>query len=116
MRIRDLFFLGLLALSLVACKRTPAPDPQGFWLGTLQAGEFSLRLVLNVTKQDDGTVAKGGNTYHVTADSIDQGVLGIPVTSFVINNQNVTFELAGLGAAFRGEFKNQGQEMVGTWE
>ena len=102
-------FLGLLALGLTSCKKAPAPDPQGFWLGTLQAGQLSLRLLLNVTKGDDGA-------YHVTADSVDQGVKGIPVSTFEVKDQSVQFKLAGLGASFQGEFKSKGTEMAGSWE
>ena len=46
----------------------------GIWQGSLQTGPFELRLVLNVRSTTNGAFA-------ATLDSLDQGVLGIPVST-----------------------------------
>lgn len=71
MKILLICALSVLTFSLAGCKKPAAPDIQGAWEGSLQAGELALRLVLKISRAADGS-------YTATADSIDQGMRDIP--------------------------------------
>lgn len=109
MRFLLICALSVLIFSVAGCKKPAAADIQGAWEGTLQAGELALRLVLKISRAADGS-------YTATADSIDQGMRDIPVTSIVVNQTNVKLELKGLVSSFSGEIKNRGTELAGNWE
>ena len=76
--------LVVLMLGLGAAGAASAQNLAGDWQGTLKAGEAELRLVLHITKADDGS-------WKGTLDSVDQGANGIPVTT-------ISLSAAGAGA------------------
>jgi hypothetical protein len=86
-----------------------AASLQGSWEGALQVQTARLRLVLNVTKADDGA-------YRATLDSIDQGATGIPVNEITFSNGTVHVQLKGLGATFEGQLRPSGNELDGEWQ
>ena len=59
-----------IAFVLVWFARAQPQDVVGNWQGTLKAGAIALRIVLHVSKADDGSL-------KATMDSLDQGAMGM---------------------------------------
>jgi len=75
----------------------------GKWMGQLQ----SLRIIFNVITQGDSAV--------VTLDSPDQGVKGIPVTSYLFKDDTVVFEVASIGGRYAGLYYPDNNTIDGVW-
>jgi uncharacterized protein len=87
----------------------PAPQTlEGSWSGRLLAGDAQLHLVLHISKDADGS-------WKAAVDSLDQGVYGIEVTSFVRQQSRLKFEVASVGATFEGALSADHQKIEGTW-
>jgi hypothetical protein len=84
-----------------------APPLAGNWAGTLEAGAARLRLVLHVTAGESGLTAK--------IDSVDQGAMGIPVTTVTQQGAEVRLELRPLAASYEGRLNKEGTEIAGQW-
>ncbi len=86
-------------------------DITGEWNGVLKVQGTQLRLVFNITQEENG--------YSSTMDSPDQGAKGIPVTSTSYEGSILKLEISTLGIhyegnlddknAFIGIFKQAGQ-------
>jgi putative CocE/NonD family hydrolase len=81
---------------------------EGEWCGTLQAGGQALRLVLKIVRDAGGRLS-------ATIDSLDQGVLGIPLSSLEQGETHIKLELAGAVAAYEGKMNAEGSEIAGEW-
>ncbi|MBZ5612090.1 MAG: alpha/beta fold hydrolase [Acidobacteriia bacterium] len=95
----------LLAAAVLAWAQ-PA-GVEGTWQGTLDTGTAKLRLGLHVTKNAGG--------YTSRLDSIDQGVMGVPVASTTFSGNTLHFELPASGVKFEGTLSADGQEIAGTF-
>jgi len=85
------------------------PNPVGDWQGTLHVGSAELRLVLHVSKNDDGAL-------KATLDSIDQpGSNGIAVTSISLEGAKFAFTSAAIHGSYQGKFTTDGATVRGTW-
>ena len=82
-------------------------DISGDWRGTLSAGPAELRLGLHVTKDGAG--------WKATMDSIDQGVSGIPVSSFTVAGTDVKFTVDSVRGSYTGKVNGAGSAISGTW-
>ena len=58
---------------------------EGSWYGTLNAGMLKLRIVLNITAEENG--------YSATMDSPDQGAKGIKITDIRYVQPKLTFNI-----------------------
>lgn len=91
-----------------------APPPhssatlEGNWVGSLEAGDAVLHLVLHISKAQDGS-------FKATIDSLDQDVYGIEVTSLTQNDTDVHFSVASVGAQFEGKFSADHARIEGIW-
>jgi pimeloyl-ACP methyl ester carboxylesterase len=85
-----------------------SPSIEGNWAGSLQAGEAVLHLVLHVSKAEDGS-------FKSTIDSLDQGVYGIEVTSFVLKDSALKFNVSSVAASYEGKFSADHSRVEGTW-
>jgi len=80
---------------------------EGSWIGTLQGSGLTLRLVLTMKNQPDGTAI--GRVVN-----LDEGGLEIPVM-ITQDGTKVTLQ-GGIGAgSFSGVVNTAGTELVGTW-
>jgi uncharacterized protein len=113
MRPSVLLFLAPLVVSLAAFRASPGeqkpPGPEGIWSGTLKAGLIDLRLVVKLSKKDDGTWAG-------TMDSIDQGAKGLVIDVIEIKDGTVRLELKKLKGVYEGKLSEDGKEMTGRWK
>ena len=83
-------------------------DVAGNWQGTLKAGAIELRIVVHVSKADDGSL-------KATMDSLDQGAIGMAVTSMSLDASTLTFAIAPIGGSFSGKLALDGSTIEGTW-
>jgi uncharacterized protein len=95
----------------IAAKPKPKPakatDIDGDWLGTLDTGMGTLRVVLHIANTEDGLSA--------TMDSPDQGAKGIPVTSITRNAASLKFEVKSIGGSYDGTINTDLASFTGTW-
>ena len=86
-----------------------APAFEGHWLGTLHAGQVSLRVVLHLAKAPGGGLSG-------TFDSLDQNALGIPASEVTAAGRSLTVQIARLGASFEGTLAEDGKQLAGTFK
>ena len=84
------------------------PSVAGDWAGTLTAGPAQLRLVLHITAAKDGTLTG-------TLDSLDQGAIGIPVSSIELRGSQLTLGLPAVSGTYAGTVNKDSSEIGGTW-
>jgi pimeloyl-ACP methyl ester carboxylesterase len=86
----------------------PAGNEQ-IWEGKLAVGGgLQLRLVLLVTKAQDGTLT-------ARLDSPDEGLKGLKIDPITIDKSKLAFELKLTAAKYEGTLNPEGTESVGTW-
>jgi hypothetical protein len=81
-------------------------DIVGTWNGTLSVQGHNLRLVFNISKDDD--------VYKATMDSPDQGASGIAVSSVKFENNKITLTISAAQAEYTGELK--GNTITGNFK
>lgn len=91
----------------VSASRTE--EVSGTWLGTVDAGVLSLRIVFNLQQNDEGRL-------EGTADSPDQGGFGFPITAVGVEGDSVTIQVQSLGLSFVGRISSDAQALEGALE
>lgn len=79
---------------------------EGTWVGALDVGVMSLRVVVHVQQTADGA-------HTATIDSPDQGATGIPVADVTATDGTLILEVPSIGARYEGSIA--GDEIDGTW-
>ena len=101
--------LDLKRVSLQAAMNAVAQSQLvGDWQGTLSAGGAQLRLALHITAAKDGTLT-------ATLDSLDQGAIGIPVSSIELRETQLTLGVPAVGGTYTGTVNKDATEIDGTW-
>ena len=100
--------IAMALFVLAAAFATRAQDIVGDWKGTLRAGGAELRLIVHITKADDGSL-------KATMDSIDQGAKGIPVSSISLKDSKLSFTSAAVHGSYDGTVNEDATEIKGTW-
>lgn len=90
---------GLISLTFFGQEIT------GQWNGALKIQGIQLRVVFNVSKNNDG--------FSSTMDSPDQGAKDFPVNKTTFENSKIKFEITNAKIEYSGEFKND--EIIGTF-
>jgi hypothetical protein len=91
----------------------PAPKPakptdiDGTWMGTLETGGMTLRIVFHITNTEEGLTA--------TMDSPDQNAKGIPVTSVTRDGASLKLEVKPIGGGFEGKVAKDLTTIDGAW-
>jgi len=89
-------------------KRVPKPsDIDGTWEGAIDAAGQTLRLALHIKTYEDGISA--------TMDSLDQGALGMPVTTMTRDGAKLTFVMKQVGGGFDGRIADDLKTITGSW-
>ena len=83
-----------------------ASSLQGDWIGELNLGNQTLRIVFHVTMDEEGGLSS-------TMDSPDQGAKGIRVQSTSFENGTIEMKVASIGGTYKGVLS--GGEIDGTW-
>jgi hypothetical protein len=88
--------------------RTPKPsDIDGDWEGALEAGGQTLRVVLHISSYEDGMTAK--------LDSLDQNIIGAPVTTIQRDGAKLKFEMRQFAGTFEGTIDKELKTISGEW-
>ncbi|MCI0437064.1 MAG: alpha/beta fold hydrolase [Gemmatimonadetes bacterium] len=106
MLIAMAMFIGTGATSLSA---QATRDITGSWLGSLDVGGTTQRLVFNVERDSTGALT-------TKLDSPDQGVNGIPVSGTQVAGDSVKFIVAAVAGDFMGAFSADGTRIIGRWQ
>lgn len=88
----------LIALFLIASFCAQSQEIIGQWYGKLAIQGTELRLVFNISKNENG--------YSSTMDSPDQGAKGIPVKSTNYENGILKIEMPNIKFEYTGELKS----------
>jgi hypothetical protein len=105
--IRNLaLFIGLASMLVPNCRAQA--QLAGDWQGTLRAGGVELRLVLHISAGKDGALT-------ATLDSIDQGALGIPVSSISLKGSAFSMTVDAVHGTYEGTVNKDAGEIEGTW-
>jgi len=93
----------------VKTERKPAKpsDIDGTWMGTLDLGAATLRVVFHIVNTEDGLIA--------TMDSPDQGAKGLPTTSCTRDGTNLKIEAKNINGTFEGKIASDLQSIDGTF-
>jgi hypothetical protein len=83
-------------------------DVQGYWQGTLKAGNTPLRVALKITERTNGI-------FRAVFNSLDQGGLDIEATTVSYQAPTVKAEFGGIGAAFEGTVDSSDRVITGNW-
>jgi hypothetical protein len=100
--------LMVVALGISTACAAHAQNIVGDWQGALDTGQARLHLVLHITKGDDGG-------YKATLDSVDQGAIGIPVSSISLKDSKLNLTVDAVNGTYEGEVKADGSQVTGTW-
>src|SRR5690606_24362569 len=79
------------------------------WEGKLNTGAAELRLVLHITKIDEGKLSSA-------MDSPDQNVKGIPRDSTTFDGKNISINFPSIMGSFYGTVDEQFKTITGTWK
>ncbi len=79
------------------------------WEGKLNTGAAELRLVLHITKIDEGKLSSA-------MDSPDQNVKGIPGDSTTFDGKNISINFPSIMGSFYGTVDEQFKTITGTWK
>jgi fermentation-respiration switch protein FrsA (DUF1100 family) len=101
-------WLAALAMVLASAGDARAQGVAGDWLGTLDVGPVTLRLVLHITAASDGRLG-------ATLDSIDQNAKGIPVASITLKDGAIAMALPAINGSYEGRIGADGDTIDGTW-
>ena len=87
--------IGVIVLLLSTSAGAVAQTIAGDWSGTLNAGAVQLRLALHVSVGERGSL-------KATLDSLDQGAIGIPVSTITLNGSAVSFQIDAIRSSYEG--------------
>ncbi len=104
--MRKIFYCLIVCLLATVAIRAQAVE--GDWEGTLKAGAAEFRLVVHIKKDD-----KGG--LKATLDSLDQGAMGISVSSVSFSEGILKFALDEIQASYEGKLDAARNVISGTW-
>ncbi|HEY1607561.1 MAG TPA: alpha/beta hydrolase [Allosphingosinicella sp.] len=84
-----------------------APDPVGDWSGIVQTPQGAITLVVTIARAPDGSL-------KATIENSDQGPGDtVPMSSVAVKDGQLTFEVAQVGATFKGDWNPAGQSWNG---
>jgi len=98
-----LFLLASSALLSYAGKAI-----EGEWEGTLEVQGQSLKIIVKIAVDADGTL-------KATLDSPDQGAMDVPLDNVSFENNTFSFELTAAQGAYEGKLKESGDIIEGEW-
>lgn len=81
---------------------------EGDWMGSIDAPNGTLNLIVHFKNQPDKTVL-------ATMDSPDQGAKDLPLSDIVQKELDVEFKLRMANAGYKGKLNKEGTGMTGEW-
>src|SRR5262245_36959623 len=109
MRKMMLWIIAVAVVMLSGSTLHALQDIAGDWQGTLKVGATaSLRIVLHITKSDDGG-------WSAMFYSIDQAPDGIAVSSVTLQGSDIKFSIDAVHGGYVGKLSAAGDSIKGTW-
>ena len=102
-----LIVLALAALPSAAQNTFDKKVLTGSWLGKIDAGAMSLRMVFNIKINEKDSLT-------ATADSPDQGAKDIPLGRVILSGEKLTIQAPNILGEYTGTIKND-TTIDGTW-
>jgi uncharacterized protein (TIGR03435 family) len=102
------FMLWAIAGVLLSSVALQAQDFTGTWQGTLNAGGRDLRIVIKISKADNGDL-------KAMFFSIDQPGPGIGSGTITAQNSNIKIPVPGIGGTYEGKLTSETGSLTGTW-
>ncbi len=81
---------------------------EGVWEGTLEVQGQSLKIIVKVSKEADGTL-------KATLDSPDQGAMDMPLDNVTFEDNTFSFDLLAANGSYEGKLKESGDDIEGAW-
>lgn len=100
MRAASFFFL----IATTLCAQTI----EGIWTGAIDAGVAKMRVQLHVERDSSGKLTG-------RFDSVDQGRMGIPLSTLSFENRAVSFTIGG-AISYSGQMSEDGTRIDGKWK
>lgn len=97
---------GVFSKVLQSAKQHNAVE--GIWLGKITFGDINLRVVLNISTAEDGTL-------NGTMDSVDQLAKDIPIEEIHFENNMLHLEFPSIKAVYDGKLSEDGTHIDGKW-
>jgi hypothetical protein len=85
-----------------------AQDIAGDWKGTISTPALEVRVALHITKTPNGGL-------NATMDSVDQGALGLAVSSMALKTSTLKFTVAAANGTYEGKVAPNGSSIDGIW-
>ncbi|MBA7514390.1 hypothetical protein ES705_06418 [subsurface metagenome] len=82
---------------------------EGIWEGQLKVPGTELRIIFNISKNQDGALT-------ATLDSPDQGVTDIPVEEVIFKDNTLHLEVKSAGSVFEGNVSEDFLVIEGEWK
>ena len=98
----------LLPCALLLGSSLYAQDMAGDWKGTISTPTLEVRIALHITKTGNGGLT-------ATMDSIDQGALGLAVSSMTLKSSTLKFTIAAANGTYEGKVAPNGSSIDGIW-
>ncbi len=90
------------------CQKEQTKNFTGYWEGSLKISAISLRLVLKIYKNDDGSQG-------AFMDSPDQGATNIPVGSVTLTDDSLKFDVPSIRGNYAGKIERDSMVSIGKW-
>jgi len=84
-----------------------AQDIAGDWKGTISTPTLEVRVALHIKTANGGLSA--------TMDSVDQGALGLAVSSMTLKSSTLKFTVAAANGTYEGKVAPNGSLIDGIW-
>ena len=119
-RIYRIMFSSLICLALIMSSSvsmigfaqqqdTSEISIEGIWEGKLKVPGTELRIVFNISKNQDGALT-------ATLDSPDQGVTDIPIEEVIFKDNTLHLEVKSAGGIFEGKVNQDFSVIEGEWK
>jgi hypothetical protein len=100
--------IGVVVFMFSASAGAVAQTIAGDWSGTLNAAGVQLRPALHVSAGESGS-------FKATLDSLDQGAIGIPVSTIALNGSTVSFQINAIRSSYEGTLNADATVIDGKW-
>jgi fermentation-respiration switch protein FrsA (DUF1100 family) len=109
--MKRFIIINLLLISLTSTifPQNVVKQKTDLWEGKLNISGITLRLVLKVTTDDNGSIS-------AKLDSPDQSVENIPVSSISVTKDSLKFEVSSIMAKYAGKIENDSMVIVGIFK
>ncbi|NOT44926.1 MAG: hypothetical protein HOP14_10035, partial [Acidobacteria bacterium] len=97
----------LLVPAWAGAQRVTGTGPEGEWLGRLDAGPATLRLVVRIEQTSAGAL-------RATLNSVDQGAT-MPVDAVAFDDGMLRFRVEDIDGSYEGTMAADGSVIDGTW-